>query len=140
MAQFPGKPIIYQVSADSLAADTTFTLTVGTTGVVGDGAVCDSVGDEYNPLAEIDKYGQPNPYQDPARGRINGGMITTDSTGAIAIAPSSENVVLLNLEGKDGILGRSITRADANGSACCVIARDALPEQFAEPEFYPKGN
>lgn len=125
-----------------LAADTEYTITINTTGKIGDGTTCDEVGEEYNPLAEIDKYGNQNPYQDPARGTINARKLTTDGSGAITVAPSSEAVILQNLEGKDGIIGRSITLLDAADAvvACCVVARDMLPPQFVEPEFYPAGN
>ena len=127
MAQFPGKPIIFRMLyANGVLSDSEYTITVNETGVVGDGMTCDNVGDEYNPLAEIDKYGQPNPYQDPARGRISGGKVTSTSTNEIIFEVGDEEI-LLNLEGKDGILGRSVTIADDNGAACGVIVRDALP-------------
>lgn len=35
------------------------------------------LGDEFNPIKELDKYGRQNPYQDPTRGRIDSVTITT---------------------------------------------------------------
>lgn len=37
---------------------------------MGESCDADLTGGEFNPLFEKDKYGNPNPYQDPARGRI----------------------------------------------------------------------
>ena len=35
-----------------------------------DGNFCTFVGDEFNPLLEVDKFGKKNPFQDPNRGTI----------------------------------------------------------------------
>ena len=43
-------------------------------GTIGNALACDDVtviGNEFNPLAEVDKYGRPNQYQDPGRGTLN---------------------------------------------------------------------
>ena len=49
------------------------------------GANCDvaDTGAVFNPLFETDKYGNPNPYQDPARGTIE--TQTADVNGDISI-------------------------------------------------------
>jgi len=39
---------------------------VSNTGV----AVCTDLGDEFNPLQEVDKFGRKNPFQDPNRGTM----------------------------------------------------------------------
>jgi hypothetical protein len=41
----------------TLTADTDFKVTINTTGKIGDGSTCADVGEVYNPLAELDKYG-----------------------------------------------------------------------------------
>ena len=139
-AQFPGKPILFRGTLDG-AADAALAVTINELGLVGDGTTCDMVGDEFNPLAEIDKYGNPNPYQDPARGTINSGALTLDATGALTLEASKDSVILQNLAGKDSLIGRSISLVDGATSAdCCVIALDALPVQYQPAEFYPKGN
>ena len=110
-------------------------------GVLTGEMACDSVGDEFNPLAEFDKYGRPNPYQDPARGRINSGALPmADGDGNIIIEASKDNIIMQNLAGKDSLLGRSISVSDANsGEAnCCVIALDAIPEQYQPQPVAPK--
>ena len=131
-AQFPGKPILYRGSLNGADADEVLAITINELGVIGDGATCDQVGDEFNPLAEIDKYGQQNPYQDPARGTINAGSLTADASGIVTIEASKDNVILQNLAGKDSLIGRSIsiTDAAAANTDCCVIALDALPVQY----------
>ena len=139
-AQFPGKPILYRGGLTA-SASAVVSVTINELGVIGDGATCDNVGDEFNPLAEIDKYNQPNPFQDPARGTINARELTADGSGDITVAASSENIILQNLAGKDSLIGRSITFADVGGNKdCCIIARDILPPQYVPEPFYPKGN
>jgi hypothetical protein len=95
---------------------------------------CAEAGEEYNPLKELDKYNEPNPYQDPSRGTI--ADIVSDSTGASAVLPTD---LLQNLGGSAGILGRSLelTGTTNAGVSCCVIALDVTPAQFAAPDFYP---
>lgn len=69
----------------------------------GDATDCELGGDEFNPLFETDKYGNPNPYQDPSRGTI--ADITAEDIPDGMLAPTD---LLQNLTGKDGLLGRSI--------------------------------
>ena len=63
---------------ENLDADTDYSVHINYFGVLGDD--CDKVGDEYNPLHEVNSRGWPNPHQDPARGRLT--MITSDENGA----------------------------------------------------------
>ena len=35
-----------------------------------DGNVCTFVGEEFNPLSEVDQSGRANPFQDPNRGTM----------------------------------------------------------------------
>ena len=133
MAQFPGKPILYRMNLGALIPSTDYTLTINETGKIGDATTCDEVGSEFNPLTETDKFGNKNPYQDPTRGTINGGVATADENGNIIFEASTDNIILQNLSGKDGLLGRSVTLAEAvseNLVTCCVIALEATPEQF----------
>ena len=66
---------------------------------------CANVGGVFNPLAEKDSMGRPNPYQDPSRGTIPD--ITMNSDGNFGPAVSKD--LLINLAGKDSVIGRSIT-------------------------------
>lgn len=65
---------------------------------------CDNLGREFRPLEERDKDKRLNPFQDPERGRIPDQV--TDSFGNISdlFFPN----VLLNLSGKNSIIGKSI--------------------------------
>ena len=46
------------------------------------------LGEEYNPLKEIDKYGRQNPYQDPTRGRIDDIVVAEDTNGDFSFGQS----------------------------------------------------
>jgi len=87
---------------------------------------CDSTGDEFNPLFETDKWGNPNPYQDPSRGRLD-----------FPYADEEPTELMQNLSGHNSILGRSITLTDDDDEdsvvGCCVIALDMAP-MAEEPE------
>ena len=64
-----------------LAAGGTYQFRINEWGTIGDASACDDVtviGNEFNPLAEVDKYGRPNQYQDPGRGTIDD--VTISST------------------------------------------------------------
>ena len=90
------------------------------------------VGDEFNPLAEIENDIE-NPYSDMTRGRISD-VFGEGETRATAVSLDQPNV-LLNILGKNSILGRSLfvfeKRNDADfrteAEYCCVIARMAPP-------------
>ena len=97
-----------------------------------DSVACDQVGEEFNNLREINKYG-PNPYQDPTRGRIATFDETDYPTGSDQSTPPSE--LLQNLEGKESIIGRSVTlTGQVTGGGpitnCCVIGIDTPPTRY----------
>ena len=121
---------MFSATDAGVVAARTFSFRINENGVIGNGQTCDQVGDEFNPLTEVNKYGQVNPYQDPARGRI--ADITTDANGDYAEADTDYDSLMQNLSGKDSIIGRSITltNEDTGASQCCVIARDVIPEAF----------
>ena len=76
--------------------------------VNSDGEGCDTtiVGDEFNPLAEIEN-GIENPYADPSRGRL--AVVTAEEGVSNALAVTIDQPKLLvNLLGEDSILGRSL--------------------------------
>lgn len=130
-AQLAGKATKYQATLTGGATSETFTAVIREAGKIG--ASCADAGEEYNPLTELDKYGNPNPYQDPSRGTI--ADIVSDGSGDSAVLPTD---LLQNLGGSAGILGRSLElTSGAGGVSCCVIALDVTPPQFAAPEFYP---
>ena len=90
------------------------------------------VGDEFNPLAEIENDIE-NPYSDKSRGRIADPSADGDTRGTRVSFEQPK--VLLNLLGEDSILGRSLfTFEDRDGGGfpttaeyCCVIARTEPP-------------
>ena len=65
---------------------------------------CAEGGDEFNPLHEVDSYGNANPYQDPTRGRFE--LVKTDEAGA---ADEMQESILQNLSGHNSLMGRSLT-------------------------------
>ena len=85
-------------------------------------------GPEFNPLTEKDRYGEVNPYQDPARGRFVD--VTADSEGEIELKLTD---LEQNLAGEQSILGRSLTViSDADGEVlgCCTIGLEDFDEIF----------
>jgi len=103
---------------------------------------CSNIGDEYNPLREVNKAGTANPYQDPHRGRLD--TVTTDGTGLVTEARQYD--FLANLSGHQSIIGRSIAIYDVDAeeaaaagvtpgttatavppTACCTIGYDVDP-------------
>ena len=115
----------------SLVADTTYELKLFEYGKLqrtGGGGMCEAGGLEFNPLTEVDKNGRVNPYQDPARGRIDD--ITADDTG---LAVFLQKDLLQNIDGKEGILGRLLTISSKINDVvttvdCCIIGLDEIPE------------
>ena len=101
------------------------------------GENCDvtTVGEEFNPLAEIENDVE-NPYADKTRGRIaNSFGFGDDNDEAVEV---SSPKTLVNLLGEDSILGRSLfvferyeSRGDvafeATATYCCIIARMEPP-------------
>ena len=51
-------------------------------------AMCsaEATGKEFNPLTEFDKYGRPNPFQDPTRGRIDSCTFEIDADDENAVS------------------------------------------------------
>ena len=111
------------------------------------GGSCTRVGEEYNPLKEVDKYGRENPFQDPMRGRLP--PILNQGVGTTTFISEYPENLLQNLEGKESIIGRGMVRRIDTGNAdgtitegsiqdCCTIARDQVPEGFGpKPVPYP---
>lgn len=122
LAQLPGHPIYVRGAITGLTADSSYSITINTKGRLG--AACDETGEEFNPLFETDKYGNPNPFQDPSRGRLT--IPDSDANGDITIDTTK---LMQNLAGHDSILGRSMTLKAADDSVlgCCVIALDMAP-------------
>ena len=135
LAQLPGHPIYVRGSITGLSADTQYLMSINEKGRLG--ASCDAAdtGDEFNPLFETDKYGNPNPFQDPSRGRLT--LPVSDASGDITLDGST--TVMQNLAGEDSLIGRSLTLKSADGTpiGCCVIARDMAPEVEAPPAPEP---
>ena len=135
-AQIPGKASMVRSEAGlALVADTKYELQLREYGKIqrtGGGGVCEAGGLEFNPLTEVDKHGKVNPFQDPARGRIE--HITADENG---LAVFLQKNLLQNIDGKDGILGRLLTISSKINDVktivdCCVIGLDELPESMKE--------
>ena len=69
-AQLPHKPIAVRGTFTGDGGGATATYTAGTNyqfrvheyGEISDTCLVDTVGEEFNPLNEIDKYGRENPY------------------------------------------------------------------------------
>ena len=87
------------------------------------------IGEEFNPLKEVNKYGIENPFADPTRGRI--ADIVSEADGSVAI--TDPLFVLQNLAGKQSLIGRSLTLTNSvSGSTdCCIIALEAPPAAYA---------
>ena len=84
---------------------------------------CSFVGEEWNPMREVDRNGRPNPYQDPNRGTMpnfrtlieaDGGSVfpTCVANGFFGNRGGFEDlepqILLQNLDGIDSIMGRSM--------------------------------
>ena len=115
-------------------------------------AMCsvEATGPEYNPLTEFNKYGQPNPFQDPTRGRIDSCSFDTDANNASAVSckigKSIENGQDTLLQNTWDLIGRSITVyvLDPVSSAetalgCCTIGRDVIPSHYTAGHYHPSG-
>ena len=87
---------------------------------------CGNVGSPYNPLAEVDKDGNTNPFQDPNIGRLP--YIPLDSNNSFV---SEVPITLLqNLEGRHSIMGRSISISSTTISDCCTISYEPIPDTY----------
>ena len=121
-------------------ADTDYKLQVGLYGAMGEN--CENVGTEFNPLREINYYGQVNPYQDPTRGRFE--KLTSNSEGVV---DKMQDKLEQNMAGYESIIGLSLSLLTGELESeevrgCCVIARDAAPAapkqtQAVYPQLYP---
>ena len=123
------------------------------------GAECTFIGDEFNPLQEVDKFGRKNPFQDPNRGTmptftsLNRGD-TGDFPTCVARGVANNNNgrdsgyedlepfnLLHNLDGAESIMGRAVVLSrEINGNikTCCIIAREAAPDGFGpKPVPFP---
>ena len=78
LMQKPGSPIMAKVVLSGGDADSDYRIQIRKLGAMGDD--CSQGGDEFNPLNEVDSYGNANPYQDPTRGRFE--LVKTDGSGA----------------------------------------------------------
>jgi len=102
----------------------------------GESEICsaEATGPEFNPMAEFDKHGKRNPFQDPSRGKINSCTVDVDEGGEFC--QFDQKPVLQNIHGKDGILGRSLTfYAFGEGDTdvilgCCTIGLDVTPDYY----------
>ena len=105
----------------------------------------DIVGEEYNPLLEVDEYDRVNPYQDPYRGKIYPITVPADQNNAVDFT-FTQNRLLQNLFGHEQILGRSITWYTINSQVappevsqgCCPIVQTGPPDSYRPyPNPYP---
>ena len=93
------------------------------------------MGKEWRPLGEKDKYGRPNPFQDPQRGRIQ--IITTiqEATAQLGIGKRGvtpidgtnlQNNILINLSGPTSIMGRGLKVFEQTGDTNANKIDDGL--------------
>lgn len=107
---------------------------LGRLGIEDDRCSEENTGAEFNPLNEVDRHGNPNPYQDPARGRI----VLTEPDASNEVVFEGTTKLLQNLAGYNSLIGRSMTLFDTTGEGesavdCCTIGLMAGPEP-AEPQ------
>lgn len=141
IAQMPYQAPSIRYDLSNLDAEAEYSLKINTLGRLGDD--CADVGSEFNPLKEV-KKGIANPYQDPARGRIDDITATVDGTFS-----GAQDKLLQNLAGPDSLIGRSlllsttVTEVDPDAGvniereetrACCVIALDDAPESMQQQQ------
>ena len=111
----------------------------------------EATGPEYNPLTEFNKYGQPNPFQDPTRGRIDSCTFDSDANVAMAVScqigKSAEDGQEFLLQNTKDLIGRSITvyvNDPFDGTetqlGCCTIGRDEIPLHYKVGHGYQTGN
>ena len=111
---------------------------------------CSFVGEEWNPMREVDRNGRPNPYQDPNRGTMPNFTTLTEADGGSAFPTCVANdffggnragfedlepqILLQNLDGIDSIMGRSMQIVQVSGTvqtkSCYLIAVDVTPEGY----------
>ena len=76
---FPGKAVKAKLQLNGLDANTEYKLRINLYGAMGEN--CENVGTEFNPLREINRWGEQNPYQDPKRGRFDN--VTSNGDGVV---------------------------------------------------------
>ena len=117
------------------------------------GFQCTFLGEDFNPLTEVDKFGKINPFQDPNRGTLPGFISRQRNlSGAFPTCVANSNAsgyedlepftLLQNLDGIESIMGRSVLMRDpANNNfdkSCCIIARAKAPDGFGpKPVPFP---
>ena len=69
LVQFAKYPAKAKITLSGLDIDTIYNLRIGLFGAMGED--CANVGPEFNPLREINRWGEVNPYADPTRGRFD---------------------------------------------------------------------
>ena len=143
MNQYPGYAIASKIDLKGLTPDTKYKIVINKYATIGD--TCTDVGGEFNPLHEVNAYGQANPHQDPTRGRFE--EIKADAAGLVS---EEQSALLQNFSGEEALIGRSLALMagdETTPRACCVIARDVNPhkpepkpepEQPEEPEHEPE--
>mmetsp|Transcript_3027 Transcript_3027/g.3550 ORF Transcript_3027/g.3550 Transcript_3027/m.3550 type:complete len:440 (+) Transcript_3027:282-1601(+) len=132
MAQQVYQPVQIQIAMQGLVPETAYEIRVRRFGYTG--ADCLNSGPEFNPMLEVNRYNEPNPFQDPTRGRIDD--FTSDETGALSY---NMKEYLGNLSGHESIVGRSIhltVKGEPNPVACCTIGDDKDPYVSAKKKEY----
>ena len=141
LAQMKGKAIIakrnFCNSGTWMSSNTMFTISMeirewGILEEDDDGRICTLIGEEYNPLEEVDQYGRDNPHQDPNRGTLPDFTtflptcaVDVDSMSTTGYEDPEPFSILQNLEGIDSIMGRSIVILESETrevGTCCIIA------------------
>lgn len=112
---------------DGLDASSQYTITVNEYGRLVRNRRCRkrNTGEEFNPSVLIDvDTGLPEVGQDADLGKLV--LPETDADGVLDF---TDVELLLNINGWDGILGRSLTLYDSAGDVvrCCTINRDFPP-------------
>ena len=87
---------------------------------------CANTGAEYNPMREVDKDGNWNPFQDSDIGRLPYFPLD-DNNAFVSEVPIT---LLQNLEGRHSIMGRAISISSANISDCCFIGYEPIPDTY----------
>ena len=123
MNQYPGYAIASKIELSNLTPSTKYKIVINKYATIGD--TCTDVGGEFNPLNEINQWGQANPHQDPSRGRFE--EVAADGQGKVK---KEQSALLQNMAGDESLIGRSMalmTGDETTPRACCVIARDIDP-------------
>ena len=83
LVQFPGKAIIASTELEGVNVDEQYEMKIRQFGFLGAGeSFCMASGPEFNPLKEVSRRGELNPFQDPTRGRFL--IMQADAEGKIS--------------------------------------------------------